>query len=124
LAVSAAGLVPDTSDAFSITAGPATQLLFTVQPSSVAAAAVIAPAIRVTALDGQGNVATGFVGNVTLAIGTNPSGGALAGVTTVAAASGVASFAGLSINLAGVGYTLRATATGLTQAFSAAFNIN
>ena len=124
LAVSATGLAPDTSDAFSITAGAATQLLFTVQPSSVAAAAVITPAIRVTALDAQGNVATGFVGNVTLAIGTNPSGGALAGVTTVAAANGVASFAGLSINLAGVGYALRATAAGLTQAFSAAFNIN
>jgi hypothetical protein len=124
LAVTSAGLAPDTSDAFSITAGAATQLIFTVQPTSVLAGAAIAPAMRVTALDAQGNIATGFSANVTLAIGTNPSGGALTGVTTVAAASGVATFTGLTINLAGVGYTLRATSGTLTQAISAAFNIN
>jgi hypothetical protein len=123
-AVTAAGLAPDTSDAFSITAGAATQLLFTVQPTSVAASAAIAPAMRVTALDAQGNIATGFGGNVTLAIGTNPSGGVLSGVATVAAANGVATFSGLSITPAGIGYTLRATSAGLTQATSAAFNIN
>jgi hypothetical protein len=123
-AVTSAGLAPDTSDAFSITAGAATQLLFTVQPTSVAASAPITPAIRVTALDAQGNVATGFAGAVTLAIGTNPSGGVLGGVTTVAAANGVATFTGLSITPAGIGYTLQATSAGLTQATSAVFTIN
>ena len=124
LAVTSTGLAPDTSDAFSITAGAATQLLFTVQPTSVAAGAQITPAIRVTALDAQGNIATGFAGNVTLAIGTSPSGGVLAGVTTVAAANGVATFSGLSITPAGIGYSLQATSGGLAQATSAAFNIN
>ena len=124
VAVTSAGLAPDTSDAFSITAGTATQLLFTVQPTSVAAGVAIAPAIRVTALDAQGNIATGFVGNVALAIATNPSGGVLTGVATVAAANGVATFPGLSIAPAGIGYTLRATSGTLTQATSAAFNIN
>lgn len=124
LVVTALGLASDTSDAFSVTAGAATQLLFTVQPSTAVHGVAIAPAMRVTALDAQGNVATGFVGNVTLAIATNPSGGALSGVVTVAAANGVAVFAGVSINNAGVGYVLKGTSAGLTDGLSAAFTIN
>ncbi len=121
---SAAGLAPDTSDAFSITAGAARQLLFTVQPSNAVAGVAIAPAIRVTALDSLGNIATGFAGNVTLEIATNPSAGTLSGILTVAAANGLAVFTGLSISNAGAGYVLKATATGLTDGLSAAFNIN
>ncbi len=124
LAATAAGLAPDTSDAFSITAGAARQLLFTVQPSNAAAGVAIAPAMRVTALDSLGNIATGFTGNVTLAIAINPSGGTLSGIVTVAAANGVAVFTGLSINNAGAGYVLKATAAGLTVGLSSAFNIN
>ncbi len=124
LVVTALGLAPDTSDAFSVSAGAATQLLFTVQPSSVAAGALITPAMRVTALDAQGNVATSFVGNVTLAIATNPSGGVLSGTQPVAAVSGVAVFTGFSINLAGLGYVLKASAAGLTDGLSSIFNIN
>src|SRR5205823_3086985 len=43
--------------------------------------------------------------------------------TTVAAASGVATFSTLSLNLAGTGYTLTAAANGLTGATSGLFNI-
>ena len=124
LGVSAAGLAPDTSNAFSITAGAATSLLFTVQPSSATAGASISPSIRVTAFDAQGNQATGFAGNVTLAIANNPGGGTLTGITTVGAANGVAVFPGLSISLAGTGYTLLATAAGVSPVTSVAFNIN
>src|SRR2546429_9986268 len=56
----------------------------------------ITPAVEVTAHDANGNTATGFTGNVTLAIGTNPGGGALSGTATHAASGGVATFAGLS----------------------------
>jgi len=124
LSAGATGLTPDTSDAFSITAGPAATLLFTVQPSNATAGASISPAMRVTLLDAQGNQATGFTGNVTLAIANNPGGGTLSGVTTVATANGVAVFTGLSISLAGTGYTLQATATGVSPSTSVAFNIN
>jgi hypothetical protein len=124
LGITAAGLAPDTSNAFSISAGAATSLLFTVQPSNATAAASISPAIRVTAFDAQGNQATAFSGNVTLAIANNPGGGTLSGTTTVGAANGVAVFSGVSINLAGVGYTLQATAAGLVAATSVAFSIN
>src|SRR3989442_8851441 len=84
---------------------------------------MIAPTVQVTALDAQGNVATGFGSNVTVAIGTNPGGGTLAGTTGVTAVSGVATFANLSINKVGTGYTLAASATGVTPATSTPFNV-
>lgn len=124
LGVNAAALIPDTSDAFTINPGAATRLLFTVQPSTAVHNVAIAPAMRVTALDAQGNIATGFTGNVILAIATNPAGGTLAGVLTQAAANGIATFAGLSINNVGSGYVLKATAAGLIDGLSVAFNIN
>ncbi len=124
LGASATGLASDVSNAFSITGGTATRLIFTVQPSNATAGANITPSVRVAALDALDNVATGFTGNVTLAIATNPAGGVLSGSTTVAAVSGVAIFTPLSINNPGVGYTLNATAASLTGGTSVAFNIN
>src|SRR2546427_9621758 len=64
-----------------------------------------------------------FTGSVTVALGTNPSGGTLAGTTTVTAASGVATFGTLSVDKVGTGYTLAAAATGLTGATSGSFNV-
>ena len=123
LAVTSGSLIPDTSQAFSITAGTAKSLVFTVPPSTTGAGATITPAVKVSALDAGGNVATGFVGNVTVAIGTNPSAGTLSGTKTQPAVAGVATFADLSIDKLGTGYTLTAAATGLTSATSAPFNI-
>src|SRR5204862_3938084 len=96
--LTATGAGSATSAAFNITAGTATQLVFSVQPSTTPAGAAITPAVQVTAQDAEGNTATGFTGNVTVAIGTNPGSGTLAGTATVAATAGVASFANLSIN--------------------------
>ena len=124
LTASATGLAGATSAAFAITPGPATQLAFTVQPSTTNAGVVIAPSVQVTARDVFGNTATTFGGTVTVAIGTNPPGtGVLNGATTISASGGVATFTNLSINQTGSGYTLTAAATGLGGATSAAFNI-
>src|SRR5207244_4886066 len=101
---------------------PATRVS-TVQPTSTDAGGTITPAVEVTARDANGNTATGFTGNVSLAIGTNPSGGALSGTATHAASGGVATFTGLSIDKVGTGYTLTASATGQATATSAAPNI-
>ena len=61
---------------------------------------------------------------VTMSIGTNPSGGTLSGtVTRFTNASGVASFDNLSINNAGVGYTLVASAPNVLSDTSNAFDI-
>src|SRR5436190_20007692 len=81
------------------------------------------PAVRVSALDDAGNVVTGFTGLITVALGANPGGGTLAGTTSVTAVSGVATFERLSVEKAGSGYTLAASARGLTGATSACFNI-
>jgi len=124
LSFSADGLLGVTSATFNITPAAASRLVFTVQPTSTAAAATITPAVEVTARDAFGNVATGFAGNVTLAIGSNPDGGTLGGTASVAAVAGVATFASLSINNAGVGYTLVAGAGGLAGATSVTFDIN
>src|SRR5213079_704739 len=123
LTANSGSLSGTTSTPFNITAGAATQLSFSVQPSNTVAGAAITPAMQVTALDGQGNRATGFTGNVTVALGANPGSGTLSGTTTVAPVAGVATFPGLSINKVGTGYTLTVSATGVTGATSAAFTI-
>src|SRR5205823_4464250 len=119
--LTATGAGSTTSAAFNITAGTATQLVFNVQPSTTTAGTAITPAVEVTAQDAGGNTATGFTGSITVAIGTNPSSGTLAGTLTHAAVSGVATFSGLSIDKGGTGYTLTATGAGSTT--STAFNI-
>jgi hypothetical protein len=58
-----------------------------------------------------------------MTIGTNPGGGVLSGTTTKNASSGIASFSDLMINQAGSGYTLTASASGLTGANSSAFTV-
>src|SRR5207244_3337488 len=90
------------------------QLVFTVWPTTTAAGAAITPAIQVAVQDALGNIVTSFSGTVTVTLGTNAGGGTLAGHTTVTAVNGVATFADLSIDKIGTGYTLQATGGGLT----------
>ena len=87
------------------------------------AGAAITPAVVVTAQDSLGVTVTSFTGLVTIGIGTNPAGGILSGTMSVAAVAGVATFATLSVDKVGTGYTLSATSSGLTGATSAAFNV-
>ena len=106
-----------------LNAPPATKLAIGQQPSATSAGASIAPPITVVVQDASGNTATSANNAVTLAIGTNPSAGTLSGTKTVNAVSGVATFSGLNINNPGTGYTLVASASGLTSATTNAFNI-
>jgi hypothetical protein len=123
LLASSAGVTGATSSPFNIVAGSATQLTFSVQPTQTTAGVSITPAVKVTALDGLGNVATAFTGNVTVAIGVNPGGGTLSGTKTIAAVAGVATFSTLSIDKSGAGYTLGASASGVSGATSGVFTI-
>jgi hypothetical protein len=130
LTAQSSGLTSDISSAFSITGGAADHLTFTVAPTTNVAGADISqpPDIQVTAFDALGNVATGFGGDVTLAIttGTGTAGANLLGTPTATAGSGVAVFSlFLSIDSAGTGYTLSATTTtaGITGTTSATFDI-
>ncbi|MBI5528600.1 MAG: Ig-like domain-containing protein [Deltaproteobacteria bacterium] len=103
--------------------GPAAGLGFIVQPANAAAGAAIAPAVQVAVQDLHGNTVPGAADVVSISIGNNPSGGTLSGTAAAAASNGVATFANLSINKAGVGYKLAASAAGLTGTMSAAFDI-
>jgi hypothetical protein len=73
--------------------------------------------------DQYGNLETGFVGNVNLALDNNPGNATLAGVTSVPVSLGVAVFTGLSINVIDPGYTLVATGDGVTSPASTAINV-
>ena len=101
----------------------ATKLAFTVQPGAAAAGTAIAPALQVAIQDASGNTVTRAMTSVTVALGANPSGASLFGTVTVAALNGVATFSTLSVNDVGTGYTLTASASGLTGATSASFNV-
>src|SRR3989441_6715354 len=69
LTAAAPELQPDTSAAFSVMPAPATQLLFTVPPSSAMQDSAIKPPVQVTAYDSLGNKATNFTGTIQLGIG-------------------------------------------------------
>jgi hypothetical protein len=81
------------------------------------------PVVRV--IDASSQTVTTSSAAVTLAIGNNPSGGTLscASGLTVNAVSGIATFGGCSINNTGPGYTLIATAAGLSAVTSNAFDV-
>ena len=96
-----------TSDTFTVVPGPAAQLTFTVEPSTVSQGVVVVPPVVVTAFDSVGNVATDFAGEVRLVLQQNATtvNGGLSGNSTTAVA-GVATFGHLQIDSAGAGYTL------------------
>src|SRR3989442_441188 len=122
LTATAVGLNTATSSGFNITPGTATQLVFSQQPGTTVANHQISPAVKVRALDAFGNVATGFTDLVTLALGNNPGNATLSGTTPVAAVNGVATFF-VSLNKAGTGYTLTASASGFATVTSTTFDI-
>ncbi len=123
LSASGTSLAGVTSSAFNITPGAASKLAFAVQPSNATAGKVLTPAVQVVVQDAFGNTVTGATNAVTLALGSNPGGATLSGLTTVSVVNGVASFTDLSLNKAGSAYTLAATSTGPTGVTSGAFDI-
>lgn len=96
---------------------------FTGDPAGTLPSRPIQPDVVVEVLDGQGSLFTGFGGTVDMTIGTNPGGGTLSGNVSVAPAGGVATFTDLMIDNLGTGYTLIASAAGVTAAESPAFDI-
>jgi hypothetical protein len=113
-----------TTGSIDVAAAAATQLAVSIPPPSrMTAGAEFGLAIA--AEDPFGNLATGFTGNVTITLATNPGNATLLGrPLTVAVAGGVANFpAFLTIDTAGSGYTLQAASAGLTAATSSAMTV-
>jgi len=121
---SSAGLTSATSQSFAISAAQ-NGLVFTTQPGGGTAGTAWATQPVISVQDPGGTTDTTSAASITLQIGNNPNGGTLTctGGLTKAASSGVAVFVGCSIDKPGAGYTLTATASGLTGISSAPFNI-
>ena len=111
-----------TSSPISVTAAAASRLEVSFQPGDDVTAGSGFDLV-IYAEDAEGNVDTTFDGDVTLALANNPSGGNLGGTLTVPAINGIANFIGLTIDTAGIGYTLDAASTGLSPATSNPLNI-
>ncbi len=105
-------LLSATSAPFDISAGAASQLVFTKQPTSSAGGQAFTGQPQVTVADAGGNTVTGNSDQVTLSLTGGASGASLTCAqpnNTVVANNGVATFSGCSVNDAGSGYQLTAT---------------
>src|SRR5439155_1604000 len=94
LTAASTGLTGATSNTFNITAGVATQLGFSQQPTNTVAGSSITAAVAIQVQDVNGNLVNTSTASITVAIGTNPGGGTLSGTKTVSAVAGVATFSG------------------------------
>lgn len=76
-----------------------------------------------SAVNGSGEVVDDPSLEITVALGSNPTGATLAGTLTRPTVGGLASFGDVSLTTAGQGYTLVATSPGLLPAESVPFDI-
>ncbi len=118
-----AGALTGTSTPFVVSSGPPSRVVFVVQPSNATAGAAIAPPVQVALEDALGNLIPDSTTAVSVAIGTHAAAGSLAGTSTQTATAGIAAFDNLSINTAGAGYTLTATASAYAGGTSLPFDI-
>ena len=103
--------------------GAAAKLAFIAQPGNAIAGNVIPGTPTVSVQDNFGNLVGSSTASIAMAIGNNPTGASLGGATTQNASNGVANFNDLIIDRAGVGFTLTASSSGLSNATSAAFDV-
>jgi hypothetical protein len=118
----------DDSATFTISGGGsgATKLGFTTVPARGIPGVVFATQPTVALQNAAGTTVTGAPATVvTLALGVNPGAAVLTctGGLTKTSVNGVAAFSGCQIDKVGVGYTLVATASGLTSGSTALFDV-
>lgn len=114
-----------------VTGGCGVALRFVTQPANARVGDVISgtagdpsgPPVSVEVVDGNGSRVTTATDAVTIALGAGSDPGPLTGTLTVNASAGLATFGDLRIGSPG-GYTLSASATGLTGATSNPFRVD
>ena len=104
-----------------VRSGPAAALVLIASPGP-AAAGIALPSGVIDARDASNNLATTFVGLITVAIDSGPVVTTLSGTLARTAVAGSATFADLIVTTAG-GYRLRFTSPGLTPVVSVTFNV-
>ena len=104
---------------------PATQIVFTSQPSDVQVGNPILPAVRIEIRNGLGQTVTS--GSVDIILTITPTTGApgatLIGGATQTTLNGVVIFTNLRIDTPGTGYQLLASASGFPSVSSVSFNV-
>lgn len=106
--------------------GTPVKLVFTTQPSEATAGLPLEPQPVIAAVDEQGNIVTSYLGLVMLTIteGSGVSGAHLFGGRRAGLVNGIVEFREVSIDKAGVGYTLTATCSNLLPATSQPFSVS
>ncbi|MBL8921098.1 MAG: Ig-like domain-containing protein [Myxococcaceae bacterium] len=112
-----------TSASTTVLAGSAARLAFVQQPGAGTVRAALTPAPSVRALDAFGNAASAEGTAVSLGLSANPAGATLGGATTQPISAGLATFGGLTLDREAAGFSLSASAPGLTAATSDAFTL-
>ena len=97
-------------------------LTYTTQPQSRTLGTPL-PSITACVYNAQDVLQVGFVSPMTIALGVNPGPAILTGTLVQTPVSGCATWNNLLLDTAGTGYTLRATAPGVTSVDSNPFNI-
>ncbi len=122
LNVTSPSLTSATSSSLNVNPGAATQLI--ISPAFAKNVTVDATfGFTASAEDAEGNLATNFSGNVSLALTTNPGSSTLSGTTVLSIVSGTAVFSGLALNHTGSGYQLSVVNNGLSAATIGPFNV-
>jgi hypothetical protein len=118
-------LTASSSASFTVAAFDVKSKLGFVQgPSSATYGVVFSPAVVAAVQDQWGNTVTTATDAVSIVLGTdaNPT-TTLSGGAATAAVAGVATYSGVSLNKTGTGYTVVASATGLTSGTSPSFTV-
>jgi hypothetical protein len=119
LTAASTGLTSAMSTPITISAGPATKLVFTTEPPSTGTVNTSIGNVVVQVQDANGNLVTTSSASVTIA--STPTG--VSGTLIVTASSGIATFTNLMFSAANT-YTLMASSTGLTSATSTSIVIS
>ena len=124
LSFAAAGLTSVTSSTFNISAGLASALSIQTQPvGGVTTGSPLGTVPVVKVVDSAGNTVTSSTATITATIASGSNNATLSADSAVASA-GVATFTGLTVNVAGGSFTLSFSSPGLTSITSSAFTIN
>jgi hypothetical protein len=116
------GSLSVTSGNITISPAAASKLAFTQTPAAGTAGVALSPAIKVAVEDAYGNVVTSNTSKITVVVNTGPGGFATGSTTTVAAASGVATFSKLLFSKSG-SYVIGASDGTLTTAASPSITV-
>ena len=116
------GVSSATTSAFAVTAGTAATLAVSNNPPPSGKAGT-SFGLGVAVEDQYGNVVTNFMGSVSILLSVDPTGDTLRGTLNATVAGGVASFSGLTLDLAAAGYVIGASSSGLASATSNPFAI-